>query len=102
MQQVEEMCTRWEEFCGRQVGKGHLDLSSDKRKEEVRQLLWKGLPMANKCRRSRVRLWERYKPHVACGMWHVACGGTLLKEAFCVCIEPPVVYCSPHQVALSL
>ena len=83
------MCTRWEEFCGRQVGKGHLDLSSDKRKEEVRQLLWKGLPMANKSRRSRVRLWERYEPHVACG-------GTLLKEAFGVCIEPLVVYCSPH------
>ena len=67
LQQVEEMCARWEEFCGKQAGRDYLDLSSNKKKEEVRQLLWKGLPMSNKCRRSRVKLWERCELHVAHG-----------------------------------
>ena len=66
LQLVEEMCTRWKEFCDKQTGR-YLDLSSDKKREEVRQLLWKGLPMADKCRGSRVKLWERCRPRLSCG-----------------------------------
>ena len=74
LQLVEEMCTRWEELCDKQAGR-YLDLSSEKKREEVRQLLWKGLPLADKCRGSRVKLWERCKPHVSCG------------DLMCVCVS---------------